>query len=199
MRKVILASVATLALIVSVPAMAQTANSSSGSNSSSSAGASAGAQAGSVAGAIGNSSRVSTSNTSNYKSQKQAPGVAPPGLAAGGLSCRGSMSVGVSGPGFGFGFGSTTPDDECERRQWGSMFAASKDPYARRLAWAIMRRSGIVAQAMQELGEPGVAGVALTTGAVRGVRTVGYASNSGRAARASCTLTSPSNPTLCLD
>ena len=170
-------TVALTTLLLSGAAMAQTANSGSSSNSNASAGASAGARAGAAAIANGNVSsnrnearggnaaaNAAGGNASTrYNNPKQAPGFGLAGLAAGGLSCRGSMSVGVSFPGGGFGFGSTTPDDECERRQWAGMLAGAKDRRTQALAWYIMARSTYVQQAMVDAGygaPVGTAGVA---------------------------------------
>jgi hypothetical protein len=105
------------------------------------------------------------SNSTTFKDQRQAPGLGLAGLAMGGLSCRGSASIGLSLPGGAGGIGFPVPDDECERRQWAGMLAAAKDPRARALAWAIMQRSPIIQQAMQDTGigvaEPGASGAAL--------------------------------------
>lgn len=103
-------------------------------------------------GGAGGKASASASNSTSFKEEKQAPGIGLAGLAVGGLSCRGSMSIGGSGPGFSLGFGTTTPDDECERRQWAGMLASARDPRARALAWAIMARSAVVQQAMQDTG-----------------------------------------------
>jgi hypothetical protein len=70
----------------------------------------------------------------------------------GGLSCKGSASFGLSFPGGAGGVGFPVDDDECERRQWAGMLASARDPRTRALAWAIMQRSRIVQQAMQDTG-----------------------------------------------
>lgn len=95
---------------------------------------------------------ASASNTVSYKNQRQAPGIGLAGLAMGGLSCKGSATIGLSLPGGAGGIGFPVADDECERRQWAGMLASAKDPRARALAWAIMQRSTIIQQALADTG-----------------------------------------------
>lgn len=189
MHRALYALTITMATLLAGPALAQTANSSSGAIANANASASTAARAGAEA----RGGNASNANNFRYNQKNQAPGIGLAGLAAGGLSCRGSVSAGVSFPGGGFGFGTTVADDECERRQWGSMLASARDPRARALAWAIMARSQYVKQAMQDTG---IGGADVTVG----VAVVPVAARAGTRGRAAgCARSMPGNPTLCLD
>jgi hypothetical protein len=173
---------AVAALILSTgAAAAQTATSNSNSSSSSSANSQSGAVA--IAGG-GGGGRANNSVTTRYQNQRQAPGFGVAGLGVGGLSCRGSAGASVSFPGGGFGFGTSTPDDECERRQWAGMLANARDRRARELAWYVMARSGIIQQALNDAGY--TAGPSVQ-GAGYAVRPAPGAGGSGRAAVGGCT------------
>lgn len=94
-----------------VGAAAQVGESTSASTSSS----------GSVSGAVNNnvftSPASTTSRISGSTSVRSVPSAISPGLAAAGIeTCLGSASAGGSFLGGGFSFGSTTKDDDCNRR-----------------------------------------------------------------------------------
>jgi hypothetical protein len=80
------------------------------------------------------------------------PSVLAPGLAAAGVeTCLGSASAAVSVMGGGFSFGSTTRDDDCNRRLYARQLHSMGYPYA---AIALQCLSPEVQYAMAAAGTP---------------------------------------------
>lgn len=78
--------------------------------------AAAGSHARSRSNSDSTSQAGSNVNIDNH-SYRPVPTAIAPGLAASGLSCNGSTSIGGSGSGFGISFGTTTKDFDCNTRE----------------------------------------------------------------------------------
>lgn len=154
----------TFALLVTATAMfaaqvsglkAQTATGTGNATSGSASQAISRSQGGTAIIAIDNPSNTTSTNSSRISGTQRiisAPPVGAPALAAAGIeTCLGSVSAGASFPGGGFTFGSTTKDDDCNRRLFGRQLY---NMGFKRAAMVIHCFNVEVAQAMAIAGTP---------------------------------------------
>jgi hypothetical protein len=116
-------TIAAATLLIVAPTMSFAASPRSYANASAgaSANASAASQSASRSAAQGGNANSSgntsnNNNSSTFQDRRQAPGIGIPSLAAGAVTCLGSVSGGFSVAGFGGGLGSTYLERYCESR-----------------------------------------------------------------------------------
>lgn len=108
---------------------------------------------------VANSASVSNSQANNagnnqtttFQDRRQAPGIGGVGLATGGNVCLGSISGGLSGPGFGALFGTTTEDRPCNIREYAKLLVSLG---YRREAASLLQADPLVAEAFR-VNRPG--------------------------------------------
>jgi len=105
---------------------------------------------------IGNGNGSGNTISNSFRGRGNAPSVSAPGLAAGGSDvCLGSISFGASGVGFGLSFGTTTPEHDCNIRQYSRLLSGLGH---RRAATQMLCFNREVAQALAAQGTPCLVG-----------------------------------------
>lgn len=112
-----------IAGLAATESLAQVGQGNAQAGASSSSRSSSRSQGGTAIIAIDNPASTTTTSSTRISGTQRiisAPPVAAPALAAAGIeTCLGSISAGASFPGGGFSFGSTTKDNDCNRRLFG--------------------------------------------------------------------------------
>jgi len=112
---------------------------------------------------IGNGNGSGNTISNSFRQRGNAPAVSAPGLAAGGSDvCLGSISFGASGVGFGLSFGTTTPEHDCNIRQYSRLLSGLGH---RRAATQMLCFNREVAQALAAQGTPCLVGESAATAA----------------------------------
>lgn len=156
-NSIIATALGAVALTLACQAEAQTGSGRARSESSSQSGAQSVARTGSSNAIIqienpGNTTSSNSTRVSGTQRIISAPPVSAPSLAAAGIeTCLGSISGGASFPGGGFSFGTTTKDEDCNRRLFGRQLY---NMGYKRAAMVIHCFAPEVAQAMAIAGTP---------------------------------------------
>ena len=119
----LLLAITGIAGLAATEALAQVGQGNAQAGANSSSRSSSRSQGGTAIIAIDNPASTTSTNSSRISGTQRiisAPPVSAPSLAAAGIeTCLGSVSGGASFPGGGFSFGTTTKDNDCNRRLFG--------------------------------------------------------------------------------